>query len=478
MHSNEQGRLSPEQAGVLRRVTASRGIAHGAGITEGAFDPYSISIATQHDRNLTEKDVVLGDPDSVDAWCTMIHEWVHFMQYHSTSYGLLMTLNGLKQARAFADLMKAMVSLGLDPEKDGLSIPLMSAIDHGVYPAKFEPALRAFLGEWTSAQSGMHRLFGRLETDRWGREVFHKVPREFLPAIAPQDRDAHLTTAFLMEPIAVACEGHWLMANHSREVARRETARRICLEPEYTLFPALCSALELNVPTRLCLHDICLMVPVSNDWDSVDLAAYNPVTRMLRSLRLLASGEVDQVEDSEKDSYLKLARALGSKLGWQDPEETVEESRQLVKALVGSTNEDSSQRSGVQPLLQPLVDLREAFAVRARRPDAFLCLTPESHRLYSSGWQPAWRMQDGWATTNSETDGAVARGRITYSIRQNVLRSFVLGGVWSCPHEGECGAGAGAFPCGPADNMACICRLAVELTLGEAISPEQIRTIA
>ncbi len=65
--------------------------------TYGMFDAINLELSSAFSKLHTDEPVSAKSQDEVAlAWLTMIHEWIHFMQFHSTTFGLLVTMNRVR----------------------------------------------------------------------------------------------------------------------------------------------------------------------------------------------------------------------------------------------------------------------------------------------------------------------------------------------------------------------------------------------
>jgi hypothetical protein len=438
----------------------------------GCFDTYSLEVTSIFSKAHTDEPATLESGKSIIAWMTMIHEWTHFMQFCSTTYGLFSTINRMSQQAALTKLCHSIVKL-MKARGDVplLRIPIRKAINRRAYPAYLEPALDEFMSEWSVAEMKLRSNLGYWTTAS-GELVCQTLTPRLLARldktkIYAQER---LTVGHIVEPIAIGCAGQWFIQEFGFEAYQAELPKLIPLGLVYTLLPAIERELGINQSTRMILHDLALMLPVEDraTGKKPTPQRYSPPSRLVAALELIACGEVEQVPDSEPSSYLKLAAELGKRLEWIDYQLLVRKACDLVASFPSG-----GPRPGLPGLFE---DFSRAFKVRIAHPDAFVCLTEPSVALYKSGWQPAWKQSEGWLFHDSQSrDEADFRRLLTLAAQ--FVKVIVEGDDWECPYVGQCGnAGLGdlKFPfVGPSANS-CPCLEAMELATGGALEIEQI----
>ncbi|HEU0296944.1 MAG TPA: hypothetical protein VFR47_29670 [Anaerolineales bacterium] len=439
----------------------------------GSFDPYNLEITSIFSKNYTDEPVNPDSDESLTAWTTMIHEWVHFMQFCSTTYGLLLTLNRIFQQFALIRLCQTIGELmKAHGETPVLYIPLRKAWSDAVYPQYLQQIINDFIVEWYSTELKVMTNHGVLAYSK-GKSTYQTLSPKILRKLKRTKAHANvpLTVGHIVEPIAVGCVGQWLI----QEFGIEQTAILMDkINPTglvYTLLPQVETELDINVHTRMVLHDLALMLPVEDRSSGKPATPqrYSPTTRMIASLELIASGEVAQVPDSEPPSYLRLASDLSRRLDWPDYES-------LVTAALRKAKDFRTTFSEAMPYRQVIDDFVRGFEVRRRQPDAFVAITPASFALYSSGWQPIWRQEEGWMHHDSQS---VEQGnaRLWASLSIQASRAFVVGGTWECPLIRECEASSSrtrGFPSAGPGLKSCHCRVAVQEATGWVFEPDQV----
>jgi hypothetical protein len=440
----------------------------------GSFDSYTLEIKSIYSKHYTDKPLDLDSEDSIEAWTTMMHEWVHFMQFCSTTYGLLVTMNRLKQQSLFmgfchtiAKLMKANGSVPV------LFVPLRRALVQRVYPQFLHEAHKAFVRDWWTWEIKLLSNYG-LWTNADKKSVSYTTLSPLLLGYLSQTRayaNEPLTVGHIVEPIAVGCQGQFLINECGIERATTEITRLFPRGLMYTMLPAVMRELGINPSTRLVLHDLALMLPIEHRASATPPTPerYSPTARLISALELIAIGKVHQVPDSEPNSYIRLASDLAKCLHWPEYPE-------LISRALGLATELDTITGGDRVTRHLFDDFIRAFRVRLNRPDAFVCLTPASLHLYEEGWQPVWTQKEGWLSASRQSPLEAER-RLLSSLSIQAVKTFVDGGSWECPRQEHCETtrqNKGAFPSGDADQIGCYCRLAVEMATGGVFRPEEI----
>lgn len=439
----------------------------------GSFDLYSLRIITKYTKYYTDVPVDPDSQESIEAWTTMIHEWVHFMQYGSSTLGLLISMNRIRQLNA---LIKLSRSIKKRMKKPVLYIPILKAIEQKVYPQELLPALIFFIQEWFTAEWKLLSNQG-IVIDSEGKPLYYTLFPELINHISNTACYARepITLAHIIEPIAIGCEGQWLINNLGEERAEFEQLRKMPNDLVSKLLPMVESELGINYQTRLILHDLALMPPVEyiSSGKQATSERYTPTSRLIAALELIADGKVSQVPDSEADSYVGLASAIGKELDWPAPTELLKGALEYATwcklNILNATPEE-------KVLIQTFDDFIRAFDIRLKQPDAFVCLTPACVALYESGWQPIWELPDGWSYYKGQPSDQ-ATSRVTLMMTNQVMEAFVLGGTWECPLRNQCESispGSQRFPSAGPKFDACHCRNAVQYATGGFFDPEKI----
>ena len=441
----------------------------------GSFDVATLEIRSRYSKQLTDRPVDSESTESIDAWATMIHEWVHFMQFCSTTLGLHITLNSQRQQIALVRFCNELSELG----EGTLFVPLIAAIEHETYGPRAEGAIRAFINDWFGAEILLLRNQGIWVTsdgESRSQGISEFLRRRLSPRIA-QLADKGLTLSHILEPIAVGCQGQWLISHLGRERALGEIVRLAPGDPGSTVLPQIEAGLGINPATRMILHDLSLLAPIEYLCDGKKPSAvrYCATTRLVAALELIAGGQVTQARDSGPENYAKLASDLGNRLGWPPMHETVDNALRFVgfaKAML------EGAAPGERFFSRIFDDFERAFKVRKESPDAFLCLTPQCLELYESGWQPVWHQPEGWLRYENQS-AEQAEDRIIVTVACKANRAIVLGGSWDCPCRTQCEArskGNDLFPGAGPDLDQCHCRRAFLLTTGGRMGPEHVST--
>lgn len=443
----------------------------------GSFFPYSMHIRSNYNKELTNKPADPNNSESIDAWVTMIHEWVHFMQFSSSSFGFLFTIDKYSQLTAFQDLCQK-----IKQKAKKVYFPLSKAQEQKCYPQELETELLKFNMKWYKAGTGLARYNGILYDQ--DQQAYHQVIPETLlvkTKIPEYYRGKVITTASILEPIALGCQGQWLMESFGHERGGFLHAERLRplieagqdISDDYFLLQMLEGELGINVHTRMILHDISLLLPFYSKEEVKRLELgqeiYSPPARYLAALELIGNGVVDQVEDSEADNYLKMYNDIAEILNWQNHDELLTACLNHLKTL--------EQGMTLPPILNDFV---LGFEARLKRPDTFTSLTFEAKSLYEGGWQPIWYQSDEVLGFEKQPNSD-KQIRFFYTQLFEAVNGLVTGATWKCPILNECSRSVNfkaKFPGdGPSLVETCICRAAVTAATGNQYTPEEIEWI-
>lgn len=463
--------------------------------TYGSFDAINLVINSHFSKKLTDgyDNVTSESPEeSIIAWMTLWHEWVHFTQFNSTTFGLLVTLNRVRQQSAFLrtclQLAEFMTS---KREKPILYTPFIKAIRERKYPLDLDEILSGFfMVEWQSAENNLKSNFGAWP-EKDGSTSYATIPLKLIKRLMGSILYANerFTVGHIVEPIAIGCQTRWAFDRLGKQCATPLLEKILPTSPVYAALPLVERDLGINHVTRLILHDLALMLPVETlSSGKVPIPqTYSPSARLFAALELIAEGGVTQPNDwtsrglakivsnianrfrrydSASRTYLKLATELARKLAWPEPVE-------LARAALGLAEQLKANFSETYYAVM-FDDFIRSFNVRIKEPDAFCYVTGSALDLYNSGWQPVFDQSEGyWHPVSQSQNQANHRLRASLSIR--ACRSLVLGDVpWKCPYTKRCGVNQDPNRPFLTALPECECGIAVRLATGSAFEPKDI----
>lgn len=419
----------------------------------GEFDMYCSSIFSSFNCELTNKPVDRNSIESIQAWTTMMHEWFHFAQYHSSTFGLLHSYNCLIQLQEFTRLcLTIQEKAQIYNETPVLFVPVNAAIILKKY--RHQSFLDEFTRNWLKAEARLHCFLGQSTYKDLGEKV-GQVPKIKLASFMAGSSiyaETPVTIAHILEPIATSIECTWLMQEFGTKQGLEifNSLPRDRADDLNRMLPKIETDLGINPDNSMIIHDLSLMLPIeeiSADNQS-SIEKYSPPFRLLCAMELLATDQVDQVPDSESANYRQLAIDLSNKLNWPDPEGN------LQRAIKFAEEIGSSYPPPFQVIFEDFV---RAFHIRKLQADAFICLTNANAVLHNTGFQPIWHTPDGFVHSDSQKSEAASDWLLS-SLMLSASRALVVDGIWNCPLIKNCTIkqpGCHTFP--SHDNVECGC---------------------